>query len=68
MILKKGSFGTFHNPYFFFLTIVEYKMINFVFFSGVMLIISAILYMIKTKGSTEENELDKITQNASYDR
>ncbi|VDI22471.1 transmembrane protein 72-like [Mytilus galloprovincialis] len=36
--------------------------------SGVMLIISAILYMIKTKGSTEENELDKITQNASYDR
>lgn len=36
--------------------------------SGVMLVISAILYFIKTKGSTEENELDKITQEASYDR
>lgn len=35
--------------------------------SGVMLIISAVLYMIKTKGSTEQ-EIDKLAQNATYDR
>jgi len=40
----------------------------YILISGVMLIISAILYIIKTKGSTEENELDKLAQNATYDR
>jgi hypothetical protein len=40
----------------------------YILISGVMLIISALLYIIKTKGSAEENELDKLTQNATYDR